>query len=135
MTSVMSLAQLISPAMNPLEHEVFRDVFASFYRIGKTHTYVGHSPKMPFRHIAPRLALLVDRILATATTGPDALYEVGQIFLSLWCPPSWRPANLTASSLVENARTGSLRARMTRPALVSKCSLNGAGSDWGSVVD
>jgi hypothetical protein len=38
-------------------------------------------------------------------------------------------------AFVENARTGSLRARMTRPALVSKCTLNGAGSGWGSVVD
>src|SRR6266446_1978730 len=33
-----------------------------------------------------------------------------------------------ASSLVANARTGSLRARMRRPALVNKCTLNGAGS-------
>jgi hypothetical protein len=40
-----------------------------------------------------------------------------------------------ASSLLENARTGSPRARMTRPALVSKCTLNGAGSGSGCVVD
>lgn len=33
-----------------------------------------------------------------------------------------------ASSLVANARTGSLRARMRRPALVNKWTLNGAGS-------
>src|SRR6516164_1789360 len=33
-----------------------------------------------------------------------------------------------ASSLVANARTGSLRALMRRPALVNKWTLNGAGS-------
>jgi hypothetical protein len=33
-----------------------------------------------------------------------------------------------ASSLVANARTGSLRARMRRPDLVNKWTLNGAGS-------
>jgi len=33
-----------------------------------------------------------------------------------------------ASSLVENARTGPLRARITRPALVIRWILNGAGS-------
>jgi hypothetical protein len=60
-------------------------------------------------------------------------YGAGQIFLCLWM--SWRPANLTASSLLENARTGSLRVRMTRPAPVSKCTLKGAGSGSGCVVD
>ena len=63
---------------------------------------------------------------------PRRRLQAGQIFLYLWytayCPPSWRPANLTASSLVENARTGPVRARITRPALVIRWILNGAGS-------